>query len=295
MAPPRPAGSAPLPPKPPPSSLQQQQQAAKPPPPQQQQQQAKPKPTKSAEPLPPTPQPGPGADFGLLEQRTGLRLSWHLWPRTAAEADMGTAAPFGLLYSPLKDIDRLYRLECEPVRCAHCGAVLSPFSHVEPQSGRWNCGMCNGWNQLPPRLASATSMPDELKPEHATIEYELPPDAPDAPRASCSSWSTARCRRRSREPLQETLSQVSPRAVGPPVGLVTFAEEVDRLATARATPPRPPRKVRAAINPRRCSECRRRWRKGRIEQRGWRRAEGGGFALPDSARAALRWRRRPSV
>ena len=83
------------------------------------------------------------------------------------------AAPHGLLYSPLKTIDRLER-PCEPARCGQCSAVLNPFAHVEPQSGRWCCPVCGAWSPLPPRLAQATSMPTELKPEHATIEYALP-------------------------------------------------------------------------------------------------------------------------
>ena len=120
------------------------------------------------------------------------------------------------------------RLECEPARCGQCGAVLNPFAHVEPQSGRWCCSVCGGWSVLPPRLASATSMPDELKPEHATVEYDLPPDAPDAPRACMLFVVDCSLPAEELAHLQETLSQVlASLPPDTPVGLVTYAEEVE--------------------------------------------------------------------
>ena len=72
---------------------------------------------------PPAPQPGPGTDFKLLEERSGVRFSWHVWPHSPSEAD-SLAAPLGLLYSPMKPIDDLERIERDPVRCGHCAAVL---------------------------------------------------------------------------------------------------------------------------------------------------------------------------
>ena len=118
-------------------------------------------------------QAGPNTDVELLERRSGARLSWHLWPTSTAQTDeMG--APFGLLYSPMRPIDGLVRLEREPVRCSHCAAVLSPFDSVDVASRRWHCRLCNAVSELPAEIAYATSQPEELKPECATIEYAIP-------------------------------------------------------------------------------------------------------------------------
>ena len=83
-------------------------------------------------------------------------------------------APFGLLYSPMRPIDGLVRLEREPVRCSHCAGVLSPFDSVDVASRRWHCRLCNAVSELPAEIAYATSQPEELKPECATIEYAIP-------------------------------------------------------------------------------------------------------------------------
>eukprot|EP00966_Prymnesium_polylepis_P039916 926962-Prymnesium_polylepis.1 len=62
-----------------------------------------------------------------------------------------------------------------------CGAVINPFAQVDLHSRRWRCALCGAWSALPAALASATAMPVELRPEHATIEYELPAASGAAP------------------------------------------------------------------------------------------------------------------
>eukprot|EP00964_Phaeocystis_antarctica_P134686 scaffold98949_cov66-Phaeocystis_antarctica.AAC.8 len=121
----------------------------------------------------PVVQAGPNTDVELLERRSGARLSWHLWPASTAQAEeMG--APFGLLYSPMRPIDGLVRLEREPVRCSHCAGVLNPFASVDIASRRWQCSLCSSVSELPAEIAYASSRPAELQPECATIEYEMP-------------------------------------------------------------------------------------------------------------------------
>jgi protein transport protein SEC23 len=83
-------------------------------------------------------------------------------------------APFGLLYSPMRPIDGLVRLEREPVRCSHCAGVLNPFASVDIPSRRWHCPLCRSVSELPSEIAYASSEPAELKPECATIEYAIP-------------------------------------------------------------------------------------------------------------------------
>lgn len=212
------------PPRPPPQQQASQPQASpptqpqqQPPPPRQQpppqsqqhqpeQQRAQPKPQAQQEPQP---QPGPGVDVGALEKRSGVRLSWHVWPQTAAEAE-ALAAPHGLLFSPLTPIDGLVRLDKEPVRCSHCRGVLNPFARVEPHARRWACPLCSSWNTLPDDLATATSMPTELSPAHATIEYEIPASGVGSEAEPASLLLVVDCSLPSEEfaKLEETLTQM---------------------------------------------------------------------------------------
>ena len=83
-------------------------------------------------------------------------------------------APFGLLYSPMRPIDGLVRLEREPVRCSHCAGVLNPFASVDVASRRWQCSLCSSVSELPTEIAYASSQPAELQHECATIEYAIP-------------------------------------------------------------------------------------------------------------------------
>ena len=167
--PPIPQQRGPQPPQPTGSSKPPQ-----PPQPQQRpQSQHKPQPQPQPQQKQPVVHAGPNTDVELLERRSGARLSWHLWPTSTAQTDeMG--APFGLLYSPMRPIDGLVRLEREPVRCSHCAGVLSPFDSVDVASRRWHCRLCNAVSELPAEIAYATSQPEELKPECATIEYAIP-------------------------------------------------------------------------------------------------------------------------
>ena len=130
--------------------------SSKPPQPPQPQQRPQPQHKPQPQPQPQQKQPvvhaGPNTDVELLERRSGARLSWHLWPTSTAQTDeMG--APFGLLYSPMRPIDDLVRLEREPVRCSHCAAVLSPFDSVDVASRRWHCRLCNAVSELPAEIA----------------------------------------------------------------------------------------------------------------------------------------------
>jgi hypothetical protein len=92
----------------------------------------------------PCPQPGPGVDFDELEERCGVRLSWHVWPHSAGAA-AELAAPLGALYTPMKPLKSLARLSQEPARCDACSAVINPFAQVDLHSRRWRCPLCGAW------------------------------------------------------------------------------------------------------------------------------------------------------
>jgi hypothetical protein len=167
--PPIPQQRGPQPPQPTGSSQPPQRPQPQPQPQSKPQPQSQPQPEQKQ----PVVQAGPNTDVELLERRSGARLSWHLWPTSTAQTEeMG--APFGLLYSPMRPIDGLVRLEREPVRCSHCAGVLNPFASVDIPSRRWHCPLCRSVSELPSEIAYASSEPAELKPECATIEYAIP-------------------------------------------------------------------------------------------------------------------------
>ena len=150
-----------------------------------------------------------------------MRLSWHLWPGSAAEAD-AMAAPLGLLYSPLRPIPKLKQVDHAPVQCSQCSGVLSPFAHVEPAARRWLCPHCGHWNALPNTIAEARSMPTELQPEHATLEYTLP----DASTGTTALTLVLDCSLPAEElaHLQKTVQAVlDALPADPPVALITCA------------------------------------------------------------------------
>ena len=75
-------------------------------------------------------QPGHGVDHDALERASGVRLPWHTWPSSVAEA-AGRAVPMGLLFAPLRPIADICRLQQPPTRCSHCSAVVNPFVSVD--------------------------------------------------------------------------------------------------------------------------------------------------------------------
>ena len=133
-------------------------------------------------------------------------------------------APFGLLYSPMRPIDGLVRLEREPVRCSHCAGVLNPFASVDIASRRWQCSLCGSVSELPPEIAYASSRPAELQPECATIEYEIP-QGPQL--ASSALLLVLDCSLLAGEleelgaTLKEVIAKLPPDT---PVGLLTYGE-----------------------------------------------------------------------
>ena len=208
----------PQPPKPPERSPKPPEQA-----------QAQPKPQKKQ----PVVQAGPNTDVELLEQRSGVRLSWHLWPTSEAQAkEMG--APFGLLFSPMRSIEGLTCLQREPVRCSHCAGVLNPFANVDVASRRWQCPLCGAVSELPSEIAYASSTPAELQPECATIEYEMPAEGQPSPSAVLLVVDTSVPGdelEKLGETLRDLIAQLPPDT---PVGLVTYGSAVEVHELGRA-------------------------------------------------------------
>lgn len=97
-------------------------------------------------------------DVASSEDTTGTRLSFHCWPSSRLEANR-CVAPFGALYSPLKQLPPTYKppapLPYDPIRCstATCHAVLNPYCQVDFMSKLWICPFCNARNHFPPHYA----------------------------------------------------------------------------------------------------------------------------------------------
>ena len=121
-------------------------------------------------------------DHNAEEERNGVRYSWGCWPSSRLEAQK-CVVPIGMLYSPLKRIERpagmsADPMQYDPVRCTNCGSVLNPWCQVDFQSKVWSCPFCLNRNPFSPHYAdniSEQNLPAELIPQYTTIEYELQP------------------------------------------------------------------------------------------------------------------------
>lgn len=121
-------------------------------------------------------------DHNAEEERNGVRYSWGCWPSSRLEAQK-CVVPIGMLYSPLKRIERPAGMssdpmQYDPVRCTNCGSVLNPWCQVDFQSKVWSCPFCLNRNPFSPHYAdniSQENLPAELIPQYTTIEYELQP------------------------------------------------------------------------------------------------------------------------
>lgn len=122
--------------------------------------------------------------WGYIEDRDGVRLSWNTFPSSRMEASR-LVVPIGALYTPLKELDLDKRLLAyEPVSCkAPCRAVLNPFCQVDMRARLWICPFCLQRNGLPPHYKdiSPEQIPPELHQQNTTVEYRLPRPAPSPP------------------------------------------------------------------------------------------------------------------
>ncbi|KAJ9619556.1 GTPase-activating protein S23 [Taxawa tesnikishii (nom. ined.)] len=121
--------------------------------------------------------------WGEIEDRDGIRLSWNTFPSSRMEASR-LVVPIGALYTPLKEKTDTPLLQYEPVTCkAPCRAVLNPFCQVDMRARIWICPFCLQRNSLPPHYKdiSENAIPPELHPGSTTIEYRLSRPAPTPP------------------------------------------------------------------------------------------------------------------
>ncbi|KAF4591521.1 protein transporter SEC23 [Ophiocordyceps camponoti-floridani] len=73
--------------------------------------------------------------WGEIEDRDGVRLSWNVFPSSRMEASR-LVVPIGALYTPLKEKPDSPLLQFEPVTCKQpCRSVLNPFCQVDDQEG----------------------------------------------------------------------------------------------------------------------------------------------------------------
>mmetsp|Transcript_1673 Transcript_1673/g.3733 ORF Transcript_1673/g.3733 Transcript_1673/m.3733 type:complete len:774 (+) Transcript_1673:53-2374(+) len=123
------------------------------------------------------------ADFGELEAREGVRLTWNVWPNTKLEATK-CVIPFAALVTPCKNLQEAPVVPYQPVPCRSCGAILNPFARVDFAGKLWICPFCFTRNQFPPHYnaISESNLPAELFPNYCAIDYSIPkPGGPQPP------------------------------------------------------------------------------------------------------------------
>lgn len=178
-----------------------------------------------------------GWDVTALEEMSGARLSFHVWPSSRLEATR-CVAPMGALYTPLKKLPPNCApptpLPYDPVRCssATCHAVLNPYCQVDFHSKLWTCPFCLTRNHFPPHYAeniTEQNLPAELIPQYMTCEYELQtvPDQGPPCFLFCIDTCAAGGAKEELAELADSLTQAL--ALLPPdalVGLITFGTNV---------------------------------------------------------------------
>jgi protein transport protein SEC23 len=104
-----------------------------------------------------------------IEERDGIRLTWNVWPATTNEM---TKVPLACMYNICQPTGVL---ECEPICCVSCKAILNPHCTMDFGRQSWFCVICNGSNALPGHARDIT--PENLLPElleqSSTVEYVL--------------------------------------------------------------------------------------------------------------------------
>jgi len=87
------------------------------------------------------------------------------------------AVPVACMYTPLKQIPGLARVNYPPIFCKSqaCEAVLNPYCRVDFMNKIWICPFCLTRNHFPHHYANISSehRPAEIIPNYTTMEYML--------------------------------------------------------------------------------------------------------------------------
>eukprot|EP01062_Namystynia_karyoxenos_P078989 TRINITY_DN8238_c0_g1_i1.p1 TRINITY_DN8238_c0_g1~~TRINITY_DN8238_c0_g1_i1.p1 ORF type:complete len:1068 (+),score=322.94 TRINITY_DN8238_c0_g1_i1:97-3204(+) len=131
------------------------------------------------------PPPGPEADhyYHQMEERNGMRWSWHYYPNRKAGSSQGSAesfvppdmiVPYGCVYSPLKFLPEMPVRDAAPLRCKNCGAVANSHCRVDYQSRFWTCPFCQGRTGFDPQAHISPEHPlPEFVQDINTVEYVI--------------------------------------------------------------------------------------------------------------------------
>ncbi|MES1919076.1 GTPase-activating protein S23, partial [Bonamia ostreae] len=116
-------------------------------------------------------------EFEKVEAKDGIRMSWNIWPKTKADAAK-LVIPIGCLYTPLKNVTGLGKVNGHPVFCkgGHCSGILNSYCQVDFTNKIWVCPFCFMRNHFPIsyNAISQQNMPPELQQNYSTIEYCIP-------------------------------------------------------------------------------------------------------------------------
>ena len=68
----------------------------------------------------------PPLDFEGDEDRDGVRFSWNYWPSSRLEATK-MIIPFGVVFNPLRKVEKFHQVNYEAVKCRSCDGLLNPL------------------------------------------------------------------------------------------------------------------------------------------------------------------------
>jgi len=113
--------------------------------------------------------------FEESEFYDGVRLTFNEFPSTYVGAKK-LVIPLSCLYTPLKRADEMNRVTHDPILCQGCSGVLNCFvDEIDFIQKRWVCKFCKQRNPFPPSYANSVhqdNLPDELRDQYTTIEYQ---------------------------------------------------------------------------------------------------------------------------
>ncbi|XP_053990610.1 uncharacterized protein LOC128882855 [Hylaeus volcanicus] len=107
-----------------------------------------------------------------LENQTGIRFSWNVWPQTREDSNK-LEIPLSCLYTPFKDINNA-QLEYEPLRCRQSGCILNPYCPIDYRVKSWTCPFSGTRNNFPPKYADHISERPPPEMLYPTVDYILP-------------------------------------------------------------------------------------------------------------------------
>lgn len=104
-----------------------------------------------------------------IENVDGVRLTWNIWPTSAAKSD---AIPIACMYNIHQEAPCI---EYEPTFCTKCKSILCPYAIIDYGNKSWTCIYCNNRNFFNSSFRDASMLSElpEIQEQNSTMEYIL--------------------------------------------------------------------------------------------------------------------------